>query len=135
MGFEEEEKKQTTTTNDVVSLNDVDLERLKQESLFLSTACTETNKKCDIGSNASYAHLNLAHCLKDKVIPIFIDEPSAIIAYTLSSLEYHCVLNGIPTERVRGCRHAGVPSVDDLETMIGDRQQKRFEKIKSELEI
>eukprot|EP01084_Bolivina_argentea_P004559 8673_1 len=71
---EEEELLQPT-------LNDVDIERLKQESLFLVATCTENST--DIGSNPNYAHLNLPKCFQNEIIPIYIHEPSAIISYTL----------------------------------------------------
>merc|ERR1712228_536267 len=95
------------------------------ESLFLVAA----------GNNACYAHLNLNVCFEGSVIPIYTDEPSAIIAYTLSSLEYQCVMNAIPTERVRGCRQRGDPSISELEAMVNERQKKRMEKIETELSI
>ena len=46
-------------------------------------------------------NLNLNKCPNDKVIPIFIHEPSTIIAYTLSSLENHANINNAATEKIR----------------------------------
>eukprot|EP01083_Nonionella_stella_P182814 658806_1 len=117
-----------------VSLADVDFDRLKQESLFLVAACTAAENSSEIGSNPCYAHLNLPQCFENTVIPIYIDEPSAIIAYTLCSLEYHCVLNNIATQQVRSCRQRGDPSVQVLEKMVRDRQKQRRVKVRCELE-
>lgn len=95
------------------SLHDVDVDHLKRESLFLASACPQIS---GVGAQHShYAHLNLPQCKNSTVIPIFINEPSSIIAYTLSSLEYHCQMSNIPVTEVMKCRDTGRPSVPELE--------------------
>ena len=108
------------------SLNVADLERVKRESLFLLSSHYEEN---------SDIHLNLYKCRNKQAIPIFINEPSTIIAYTLSSLEYHCAMNNIATEKIRSCRQRGEPTVDELEEMIQEAQVNKYQNIERELEI
>ena len=114
-------------------LSEVDLDRLKEESLFLVSACTEDSG--DVGADPNYAHLNLPKCMNNTVIPIYVDEPSAIIAYTLSSLEYHCQMANIPTKDVRSCRQRAVPSVAELENRVMERQRQRRSALDTELQI
>lgn len=100
------ENEQTSNLSEFLHLHH---DRLLKESSFLTAYNTDNVEY--------YAHFNLPSGFNGTIIPVFLKEPSSIIAYTLSSLEYQCVMYGLQTS-VRSCRERGEPSVLDLEKKV-----------------
>ncbi len=99
------------TMQNVPTLNDVDMQRLKAESLFLVST---TESSVDIGGT-----LEFAQCLHDQIIRSHLLRwAQRNHAYALSSLEYHCLVSNIATDKVRPCRQRVQPSIGELEAML-----------------
>ena len=77
-------------------------------------------------------HGNLALPLSfdGRIFPVHCHEPSSLIAYTLSSLEYHPKMSDVPTQDIPSCR--GQPTLREIENRIGNyniKQSKKYSKL------
>ena len=77
----------------------------------------------------------LPQCFGGGLLPVYLLKPSSIIAYTLSSLDYHCLTNNVSVEEMRSCRSNNNPSIQELESKVKQFKLNQRLNVKREIEI
>ncbi|ETO16324.1 FYVE-type zinc finger-containing protein [Reticulomyxa filosa] len=86
-----------------------DVRRLVQEAAFLK--------------DPYRGNFGLLLCFNNQTVPVYQNEPSSLIAYTLSSLEYNCRLAHVKSEEIRSCLERKVPTFEELQNKFEGKKK------------
>ncbi|ETO00116.1 hypothetical protein RFI_37343, partial [Reticulomyxa filosa] len=92
-------------------------------------------KECAFLNDPDRGNFGLQTCFDGKTLPVYRNEPSSLIAYTLSSLEYHCRLMNIKSEEIRSCLERNVPAFQELHNKVCQLRKARRYAAEKELEV